>query len=196
MRFRRYALIVIFFSISAILIGLLSSPSQEAQWQPVRKIQPQKTMLLSNESLMPIAVFAAAVLAFQAKQAAAAQAAAASIAASSVTEAASPTVTTVTTPPSPSGSTSPTTTTTTAPAASGADADWQQVSICEEGGSNSPTFGYFGIMPSTWAAYGGTAYSPLAGGSDWATQVMIGDKINGGPPWAPAGCAGAGYSGW
>jgi hypothetical protein len=104
-------------------------------------------------------------------------------------------------PPPPPPAPIPTTTTTTQPPAPAApvvnDGGWQQVAICEEGGSNSPTYGYFGIMPSSWAAYGGTAYSATAGGSSWATQVMIGDKINGGnAPYAPSGCAAAGYGGW
>lgn len=70
------------------------------------------------------------------------------------------------------------------------------MAICEEGGNNDPTMGYFGIYPSTWEEYGGTAYSPTAGGSSWDTQVTIGDKINGGPPWAPPDCAAGGYQGW
>jgi hypothetical protein len=74
------------------------------------------------------------------------------------------------------------------------DGGWQQVAICEEGGRNDPTYGYFGIMPSSWAAEG---MGGTAGDYDWATQVTVGDRINGGgPPWAPAGCASAGYHGW
>jgi Transglycosylase-like domain len=65
---------------------------------------------------------------------------------------------------------------------------WTRVAVCEEGGSNSPTFGYFGIMPSSWAAYGGTAYSPTAGGSSWDTQVMIANQISGGVVPDANGC--------
>jgi hypothetical protein len=100
----------------------------------------------------------------------------------------------LTIPPPPAATTPPPPPLPPAPTAS--DAGWQQVAVCEEGGSNDSTYGYFGIMPSSWAAAGGTAYSATAGGSSWDIQVMIGDRINGGPPWAPAGCAAAGYSGW
>lgn len=65
---------------------------------------------------------------------------------------------------------------------------WQRVAVCEEGGSNNPTFGYFGIMPGSWAAYGGNAYSPTAGGSSWDTQVMIANRISGGVVPDANGC--------
>jgi len=72
---------------------------------------------------------------------------------------------------------------------SGGGGAWSRVATCEEGGANSPTYGYFGIMPSSWAAYGGTAYSPTAGGSSWDTQVMIANKISGGNVPDAYGCA-------
>jgi hypothetical protein len=63
------------------------------------------------------------------------------------------------------------------------------VATCEEGGRNDPNFGYFGIMPSSWAAYGGTKYAPLAGGATYDEQVSVADAISGG--WVPdgSGCA-------
>lgn len=165
------------------VLTALAIPSQDTErhhkW--LQPGEPQRTMILSSENLKPLADFTAAYTAWLATQAQA-QAQTAEVPAA-------PTPSAVSTPPA--------TTTTTVPATSGgSDAGWNQVAICEEGGRNDPTYGYFGIYTSTWAAYGGTAYSPTAGGSSWATQVMIGDKINGGPPWAPAGCAAAGYRGW
>lgn len=71
----------------------------------------------------------------------------------------------------------------------GGSGPWSRVATCEEGGANNPTFGYFGIMPSSWAAYGGTAYSSTAGGSSWDTQVMIANKISGGNVPDAYGCA-------
>jgi Transglycosylase-like domain len=71
---------------------------------------------------------------------------------------------------------------------SSSGSSWQRVAMCEEGGSNNPTFGYFGIMPGSWAAYGGTAYSPTAGGSNWDTQVMIANRISGGVVPDANGC--------
>jgi hypothetical protein len=86
---------------------------------------------------------------------------------------------------------------TTAPgsqtSASTGSGGWSQVAICEEGGSNSYTYGYFGITPQSWGDYAGVS---TAGQADWDTQVTRADQINGGPPWCPPNCAAGGYRGW
>lgn len=44
---------------------------------------------------------------------------------------------------------------------------------CEEGGNNSAEFGYFGILPSTWAAEGGLQYGEYAGDATMAEQIDV-----------------------
>jgi hypothetical protein len=74
------------------------------------------------------------------------------------------------------------------------DNGWAQVAICEEGGNNNPTYGYFGILPSSWGFYAGVS---TAGQTDWNTQVTRANQLNGGhAPWAPPNCAAGGYKGW
>lgn len=71
---------------------------------------------------------------------------------------------------------------------------WAQVAICEEGGSNSATYGYFGILPSTWAGHDGVS---TAGQDSYANQVAYANQINGGhAPWCPPNCSAGGYRGW
>ena len=81
-----------------------------------------------------------------------------------------------------------------APAAapsSGADVGaWQRVATCEEGGNNDPTYGYYGITPGSWAAYGGTQYASTAGGATQEQQVAIADRISGGAVPDANGCSG------
>lgn len=98
-------------------------------------------------------------------------------------------VTTTSSPPSTSTSTSSTSstssstsTTTTVPAELG---EWWRVAMCEEHGADDPIFGYFGIYPSTWAAFGGTVYAPTAGGATELEQVDVAETIQ-----ADAGLAG------
>ena len=67
--------------------------------------------------------------------------------------------------------------------------DWQRVATCEEGGQNDATYGYFGITPQSWAAYGGTQYSGTAGGASQAEQVVIANRISGGSVPDANGCA-------
>lgn len=67
---------------------------------------------------------------------------------------------------------------------------WQQVAICEEGGNNNPTMGYYGIQPSTWQAYGGGQYSSTAGGATQSEQLAIAQQIQSTPP-DQGGCTGA-----
>lgn len=128
----------------------------------------------------------------QAAQDAAAKAAAASAAAASATQAASVAATAQTAVTSTHTSATPVTeapvtTTSPPPPPSGgygdtSPADWQMTATCEEGGRNDPTYGYFGILPSTWAAYGGTAYSPTAGGSSESSQIAIEMNFQHSPP--------------
>lgn len=73
-------------------------------------------------------------------------------------------------------------------------AAWASLAQCEEGGTNDPTFGYYGIYPSSWAAYGGTSFAPVAGQATLTQQTQIARKIETPPPWTdtPAG----GCRGW
>jgi Transglycosylase-like domain len=66
---------------------------------------------------------------------------------------------------------------------------WDQVAICEEGGRNDPTYGYFGITPSSWQAYGGGQYSSTAGGASESEQITIAERISPTPP-DQGGCTG------
>lgn len=107
----------------------------------------------------------------------------------------SPTTTAPSTSPIPAALPVPiASTTTTAPASLGASPEevdaWQQTAICEESGNNDPSFGYYGIYPSTWRAFGGTAFAPVAGQASKPEQVEIGMRIEGHPP-DQGGCQGS-----
>lgn len=65
---------------------------------------------------------------------------------------------------------------------SSAASAWQRVAICEEGGNNNPTMGYYGIQPATWQAYGGGQYSSTAGGASQSEQLAIAQQIQSTPP--------------
>ncbi len=97
--------------------------------------------------------------------------------------------TTTTAPPDTTTTTAPPdTTTTTAPASTTAatgntgeyvantplEQEWQRVAMCEEGGANDPTYGYFGILPSTWNSFGMTG---TAGQYDEDTQISVAQQI-------------------
>jgi hypothetical protein len=167
-------------------VSLSNPPSQgEQQWKssalavyrfPIYQ-QPTKYNLAVTTAMQPaIAEFAAIALDNEAAQAFA-QASAAVASSQTRTETGQSAPASISTPTAGSG-----------------DSGWQQVAICEEGGRNDPTYGYFGIMPSSWAAQG---MSGTAGDYDWATQVAVGDRINGGgPPWCPPSCSAGGYRGW
>lgn len=64
---------------------------------------------------------------------------------------------------------------------------WWQVAKCEEGGHNSPSYGYLGIYPSTWTdpKYDGQRFAPVAGKATWSQQVTVAREIE-----AKAGLAG------
>jgi hypothetical protein len=66
----------------------------------------------------------------------------------------------------------------------GPSGPWLRVAVCEESGRNDPTFGYLGILPSTWAAETGEVDSTAASAS-WAQQVAVAEEIE-----AHAGMAG------
>ena len=92
----------------------------------------------------------------------------------------------------------PTTTTTTTVAAppetatapsTDLAAAWQQTAICEEGGRNDPTYGYYGIIPSSWQAMGGGQFSATAGGASQQQQLVIATRIQSYPPDV-GGCQG------
>ncbi|AVH58275.1 MULTISPECIES: LysM peptidoglycan-binding domain-containing protein [Streptomyces] len=60
--------------------------------------------------------------------------------------------------------------------------EWDAVAQCEAGGNWSINTGngfYGGLQfsPSTWAAYGGTAYAPTADQASKSEQIAIGEKV-------------------
>jgi hypothetical protein len=67
--------------------------------------------------------------------------------------------------------------------------------MCESGGINRPpnsagASGYYQIIPSTWALFGGTAYAPAAWRAPKSIQDLIAARIwNGGAGWANWDCA-------
>ncbi len=105
------------------------------------------------------------------------------------TTTAPPDTTTTTAPPDTTTTTAPAdTTTTTQPVSTTASSGntgeyvantpleqaWQRVALCEEGGANDPTYGYFGILPSTWNSFGMTG---TAGQYDEDTQISVAQEI-------------------
>ena len=71
------------------------------------------------------------------------------------------------------------------PGPNGIPAAWWPTALCEEGGNNSPTFGYFGILPSSWNGYNGYA---TAGAAPLSVQLAWEASYIGGPPDAPGQC--------
>ncbi|MCW2682907.1 MAG: exported protein of unknown function, partial [Blastococcus sp.] len=60
--------------------------------------------------------------------------------------------------------------------------DWDAVAECESGGNWSINTGngYYGglqFSPSTWAAFGGTAYAPRADLAAKAQQIAVAEKV-------------------
>ncbi|MFC9431102.1 transglycosylase family protein [Streptomyces sp. NPDC056987] len=93
-----------------------------------------------------------------------------------------------------------------ATAASAATAsEWDRVAQCESGGNWSINTGngfYGGLQftPSTWAAYGGTAYAPRADQASKSQQIAVAEKVLAGQgkgawPSCGVGLSGAAYSG-
>ena len=66
--------------------------------------------------------------------------------------------------------------------ASSSGADWASVAQCESGGnwSTNTGNGFSGglqFTPSTWAAYGGTAYAPQAWQASEADQIAVANRV-------------------
>lgn len=185
---RRWLPFICIPAVTLTLVGVLayaSTPTLEAtRWTSSHHSKPipsaQRTMLLQPANLMPIAVFASAVIAAQQQAAAAVQATASATAASTPSNATGSSVSTgAMTAPTTVGSTSPSTTTTTVPAVSTGDpsvyAEWTRVAVCEEGGwigYAGPSYpDSLGINATNWSAYGG--------GSDLspAAQIAVAQRI-------------------
>ncbi|MFJ6935663.1 transglycosylase family protein [Streptomyces sp. NPDC101132] len=83
--------------------------------------------------------------------------------------------------------------------------EWDRVAQCESGGNWSINTGngYYGglqFSPSTWAAYGGTAYAPQANQASKSQQIAIAEKVLAGQgkgawPSCGVGLSGAKYNG-
>ncbi|WP_369247127.1 transglycosylase family protein [Streptomyces sp. R41] len=83
--------------------------------------------------------------------------------------------------------------------------EWDAVAQCESGGNWSINTGngYYGglqFSPSTWAAYGGTAYAATADQASKSEQITIGEKVlaaqgKGAWPTCGTGLSGAAYTG-
>jgi len=64
--------------------------------------------------------------------------------------------------------------------------EWERVAICEVGGNWSmrgPVYSGIGFLNSTWRAYGGTHFAPVAGMASKDEQILVGMRINNG--WVP-----------
>lgn len=75
-------------------------------------------------------------------------------------------------------------------------AKWQHVAVCEVGGNWSMVGSWYsgiGFLNSTWTAYGGTRFAPLAGQATRDQQILIGMKVTNG--WVPDqyGCSPTGW---
>lgn len=83
--------------------------------------------------------------------------------------------------------------------------EWDAVARCESGGNWSINTGngYYGglqFSPSTWAAYGGTAYAASADQASKSEQIAIGEKVlaaqgKGAWPTCGTGLSSAAYTG-
>ncbi|PWI41805.1 transglycosylase family protein [Streptomyces sp. ICBB 8177] len=65
---------------------------------------------------------------------------------------------------------------------------WDRIAACESGGNWSINTGngYYGglqFSASTWAAYGGTRYAPVASGADRSEQIAIANKVQAAQGW-------------
>lgn len=74
--------------------------------------------------------------------------------------------------------------------------EWQHVAVCEVDGDWSmvgPSYSGIGFLNSTWSAYGGRQFAPLAGEASRDQQILVGMRVTGG--WVPdqGGCS---HSGW
>lgn len=75
-------------------------------------------------------------------------------------------------------------------------AEWQQVAICEVGGDWAMVGSWYsgiGFLNSTWNAYGGTRFAPLAGRATRDQQILIGMRVTGGYVPDQNGCSPTGW---
>jgi len=73
---------------------------------------------------------------------------------------------------------------------------WQHVAVCEVGGNWSMTGSWYsgiGFLNSTWSAYGGTRFAPLAGQATRDQQILIGMKVTNGQVPDQYGCSPTGW---
>jgi hypothetical protein len=64
--------------------------------------------------------------------------------------------------------------------------EWERVAVCEVNGNWSmvgPEYSGIGFLNSTWAAYGGRVYAPVAGRASRDEQIVVGMRVTGG--WVP-----------
>ncbi|HTT60002.1 MAG TPA: transglycosylase family protein [Acidimicrobiales bacterium] len=64
--------------------------------------------------------------------------------------------------------------------------EWQRVALCEVNGDWSmvgPVYSGIGFLNSTWVAYGGRTYAPVAGRASRDEQIVVGMRVTGG--WVP-----------
>lgn len=149
-------------------------------------------MLLTSDSLKPLAVFAAAVVAWQQQQ----QAQAAATAAANSARAAAQAQASASVSSASTGATSPPTTTTTAQGASTASGPvWSCIIAHESGGnpsiyneSGSGASGLYQIMPGTWGGYDGYANAADAPASVQTARAEQLQAEAGWSPWAGDGC--------
>jgi LysM repeat protein len=83
--------------------------------------------------------------------------------------------------------------------------EWDQVAQCESGGNwqidtGNGFYGGLQFTPSTWAAYGGTAYAPQANQATKSQQIAVAEKVlasqgKGAWPTCGVGLSGPGGSG-
>jgi hypothetical protein len=153
------------------------TPTREGSWD-AHPSQP-KTELLSSKSLMPLAIYATAVLDNQAAQAFAAAELASKQAASYST-------------PRASGRSSASST--QSPVTPGGSSIWSCIISHESGGdpgavnSSSGAGGLFQFLPSTWQANGGSGLPENASVSEqWAIAEAT-QARDGWSPWVGDGC--------
>jgi hypothetical protein len=69
---------------------------------------------------------------------------------------------------------------------SGLREEWERVALCEVAGNwgmVGPEYSGIGFLNSTWAAYGGTHFAPIAGRASRDEQIIVGMRVTGG--WVP-----------
>jgi hypothetical protein len=178
MRKHRVALITIYFVAAVVAAVTFLTPAsgvshtQEASWKSSAPLGTQKTMLLTPQSLYPLAVFASAVEDNQAAQAFATAEAALAAQRQATTR------------------TAPSTATTYQPTPSASQNDTGGLSFglfpciiqAESGGNASDHSGLYGDLDSTWAGYDGY---PYAGAAPVSVQNAFNLALYQRDGWAP-----------